>query len=117
VDLSDRWPAGGIISSAEEVARFTLGMFGSAYLPDTVREVMLTSQRTAAGAPTRVGIGWRIAMDSLGRRYAHHGGASTGGRAFVLVYPDHGVSVAILSNTEANFGEPEALAFARLALR
>jgi len=32
------------------------------------------------------------------------------------VYPDLGVAVAILSNTEANFGEAEALAFARLAL-
>lgn len=116
VDLSDRWPAGGIISSAEETARFALGMFQPGYLSPPVRVEMLTSQRAAAGAATRVGIGWRIATDSLGRRYAHHGGASTGGRAFVLVYPDHGVAVAILSNTEASFGEAEAMEFARLAL-
>lgn len=116
VDLSDRWPAGGVISSAEEAARFALGVFRAGYLSRPVREEVLASQHTAAGAATRVGIGWRIATDSLGRRYAHHGGASTGGRAFVLVYPDHGVAVAILSNIEATFGEAEALAFARLAL-
>ena len=116
VDLSDRWPAGGLISSAEELARFGLGVFGSDYLPAAWREMLLTSQRTTAGVATRVGLGWRIATDSLGRRYAHHGGASTGGRAFLLVYPDQGVAVAILANTEANFGEAEALAFARVAL-
>ena len=116
VDLSDRWPAGGLISSAEELARFGLGVFGPGYLPATVQEMLLVSQRTSAGVATRVGLGWRIATDSLGRRYAHHGGASTGGRAFLLVYPDHGVAVAILSNTEANFGEADALAFAHLAL-
>jgi serine beta-lactamase-like protein LACTB, mitochondrial len=116
VDLSDRWPAGGLIAPAEEVARFGLGMFRPGFLPGTVRETVLTSQRTAGGVATRVGLGWRIASDSMGRRYAHHGGASTGGRAFILVYPDQGVAVALLSNTEANFGEAEALAFARLAL-
>lgn len=70
----------------------------------------------AGGAATRVGLGWRIALDSLGRTYLHHGGTSVGGRAFLLVYPERGVAVALLANTEANFGEAEALAFARLAL-
>jgi serine beta-lactamase-like protein LACTB len=116
VDLSDRWPAGGVISSAEELARFGLGVFAPGYLPDSVRALLLTQQHTSAGMPVPVGLGWRIATDSLGRRYVHHGGASTGGRAFILVYPDQGVAVAILSNTEAGFGEAEALAFARLAL-
>lgn len=116
VDLSDRWPAGGVIASAEELAHFGLGVFTPGYLPDSVRAILLTQQHTADGASIQVGLGWRIARDSLGRRYMHHGGASTGGRAFILVYPDQGVAVAILSNTEANFGEAEALAFARLAL-
>ena len=116
VDLSDRWPAGGGVSSAEELARFGLGVFSPGYLPDSVRALLLAPQRTTAGTATIVGLGWRIGKDSVGRRYVHHGGASTGGRAFILVYPDQGVAVAILSNTEANFGEAEALAFARLAL-
>jgi hypothetical protein len=39
-----------------------------------------------------------------------------GGRAFLLVYPREGVAFALLANTEASFGEAEALAFARLVL-
>lgn len=115
-DLSDRWPSGGIISTAEELAQFGLGVLGSGYLPDSVRALFLSTQHTEAGAPTNVGLGWRIAKDSLGRRYLHHGGSAMGGRAFLLVYPDEGVAVAILANTEANLGESDALAFARLVL-
>ena len=116
VDLSDRWPSGGLVSTAEELAEFALGVFRSDYLPDSVRSLLLTPQRTASGNPTQVGLGWRIARDSLGRRYLHHGGSAMGGRAFLLVYPKEGVAVALLANTEANFGEADALAFARLVL-
>ena len=106
-----------MVSSAEELARFGLGVFslrlparlGARPSPDSAAH----HRRNAHASSV---LGWRIAKDSLGRRYVHHGGASTGGRAFILVYPDQGVAVAILSNTEANFGEAEALAFARLAL-
>ncbi len=115
-DLSDRWPSGGVVSTAEDLAHFAVGMFAPGYLADSVRTLLITSQHTANGAVTRVGLGWRIARDSLGRNYLHHGGSSVGGRAFLLVYPQLGVAVALLANTEANFGEAEALAFARLAL-
>ncbi len=116
VDLSDRWPSGGILSTAEELARFGLGVFRNGYLPDSLRALLLATQRTVAGTPTQVGLGWRIARDSLGREYVHHGGSAMGGRAFLLVYPREGVAVALLANTEAGFGETEALAFARLVL-
>lgn len=116
VDLSDRWPSGGIVSTAEELARFALGLFSAGYLPDSLRSLWLEPQRTTAGTSTPVGLGWRIALDPRGRTYLHHGGSAMGGRAFLLVYPKERVAVAILANTEANFGESEALAFARLLL-
>jgi serine beta-lactamase-like protein LACTB len=117
VDLSDRWPSGGIVSTAEDLAKFGLGVFTSGYLPDSVRALFFTSQRTTSGSLTQVGLGWRIARDSLGRQYLHHGGSSMGGRAFLLVYPKERIAVALLANTEANFGEAEALAFAHRFLR
>jgi CubicO group peptidase (beta-lactamase class C family) len=116
VDLSDRWPSGGLVSTAEELAKFALEIFRPDYLPDSLRALMLTPQRTASGTPTQVGLGWRIARDSLGRQYLHHGGSAMGGRAFLLVYPKERVAVALLANTEANFGEADALAFASLVL-
>jgi hypothetical protein len=53
-----------------------------------------------------VGLAWRVAADTLGRRFVHHGGLSNGGRAFILLYPDERVAVALLtSSTPARFAE------------
>ena len=57
---------------------------------------------------TSVGIGWRIGTDAQGRRILHHAGASVGGRAVLLLFPDSGVVVAILSNMLAGFGDSDA---------
>ena len=66
-------------------------------------------QRTMDGKETGVGFGWRIGHDESGRLYLHHGGDTVGGRAFVLVYPEHRVAVALLTNlTFARIGEAEA---------
>lgn len=83
------------------------------YLKMEEREVMFVSQHGADGKPTAVGLGWRIAKDSRGRRYVHHGGDAVGGRAFVLLYPEQRVAVALLTNlTFAPLGEKEALRLA-----
>ncbi|MEW6207335.1 MAG: serine hydrolase domain-containing protein [Acidobacteriota bacterium] len=114
-DNSERWAAGGFLSTAEDLA-----MFGSAHLKDgflkpETRSLIFTSQRTADGKETSVGIGWRIGRDSQGRRIYHHGGDSIGGRAFLIAYPDSRIVVALLANlTRARFAEQEATKFAEL---
>ncbi len=107
VDLSDRLPAGAALSTARDLARF---LIATTRLP---MEVLTTSQKTNDGKATGVGIGWRIATDESGRTFLHHGGASLGGRAFVLVYPKERVGVAFVSNTiGAPFNEKNAAAIA-----
>ena len=66
------------------------------------------------GNQTAVGIGWRIGKDSAGRRVLHHAGASQGGRAMLLLYPESGIVVAMLSNILAPFGEQDAQRIASL---
>jgi hypothetical protein len=39
-----------------------------------------------------------VGADSAGRRTIAHTGGSVGGRAVLLLYPDHDVVVAMLSN-------------------
>lgn len=107
VDLSDRLPAGAALSTARDLARF---LIATTRLP---MDVLTTSQKTNDGKATGVGIGWRIATDESGRTFLHHGGASLGGRAFVLVYPNERVGVAFVSNTvSAPFNEKNAAAIA-----
>ena len=118
LDVTDRWPSGGYLSTASDIARLAAGMMHDRYLSDSIRTQLFTSQRTADGAQTGVGLGWRIATDSSGRRYVHHGGLSNGGRAFVLLYPDQRVAVALVTNsTPTRINTPEALAIAALFVK
>jgi serine beta-lactamase-like protein LACTB, mitochondrial len=113
-DVSDRWPSGGFLSTAEDLVRFGMGILRPAYLRNELREMAFSSQRDQDGKDTNVGLAWRIGRDENGRRYVHHGGDAVGGRAFLLVYPDLKVAVAITTNIgSAAFNEKDALVAAR----
>jgi serine beta-lactamase-like protein LACTB, mitochondrial len=117
-DNSNRWAAGGFLSTAEDLAHFASAHLKGGFLKTETLALMFTSQKTSDGKETGVGLGWRIGKDGEGRRILHHGGESVGGRAFVLVYPDQKVVVAILANlTFARFAEKEASSLATLFMR
>ena len=113
VDLSDRLPAGAVVSTARDVARLLIAVSGGRFLSDASRVVLFTSQRTNDRKETGVGIAWRVARDAAGRTFVHHGGAVTGGRAVALLYPKERVGVAIVTNLGfAAFDEKDAGAIA-----
>ena len=115
MDISDRLPAGGFLSTSEDLVRFGSAMLVDGFLKAETRTLLFTSQKTADGKETGVGLGWRIAKDAQGRRILHHGGESMGGRAFLLIYPEQKIVVAMLANlTFARFAEKEASKFAEL---
>ena len=113
-DLSDRWPSGGFLSTAEDLARFGAGQLSGDFLRSDVRERVFTSQKTIDGNDTGTGFAWRIGTIA-NRRVYHHGGDAIGGRAFLLLRPDDGTAVALLANlTFAKFAELQATALADL---
>lgn len=108
-DSSDRWGAGGFISTAEDLVRFGSESLNGSFLKPETRSLVFTPQKTKDGKETGVGFGWRIGKDDKGRTIYSHGGESLGGRAFLIVYPESKVVVAMLSNlTFARFAEAEA---------
>ena len=117
IDSSYKWPSAGYLSTASDLVRFASAHLRDGYLKPETRALLFTTQRTAAGEETGVGIGWRIGKDGAGRRILHHGGAIEGGRAFLLIYPDEKIAVAILANLSgARFAEGEAQKLAELFL-
>lgn len=116
-DLSGRWPSGGYLSTTDDLVRLGWSVLAAGLLTDRSLATMLTPQRLASGLPTAVGVGWRVSTDSAGRPYVHHGGSSNGGSAFLLVYPQEQLVVAMASNAFTQWGERDALAVARLFLR
>jgi CubicO group peptidase (beta-lactamase class C family) len=70
---------------------------GTLVRPETM-EMFWTSQKLRDGSETGYGIGWGGQRDDDGRWLVSHTGGSVGGRAVLIVYPDHGVVVALTAN-------------------
>jgi serine beta-lactamase-like protein LACTB len=115
VDLSYLWAAGGFLSTAEDLVRFASAHLSPGFFTPATLELLFKGQSTIPPSnQTAVGIGWRIDKDAAGRRIVHHGGTSVGGRAMLLMDPDSGIVVAMLSNILADFGEQDAQQIAAL---
>ncbi|QQS41933.1 MAG: beta-lactamase family protein [Acidobacteriota bacterium] len=109
MDTSDRLPAGGFLSTAEDLAAFgTACALGDFFRPE-MKKIVFTSQSTTEGKMTGVGFGWRIGKDSESRPIFHHGGDAIGGRAFLLIYPEEKIVLSFVSNLSfVKFNEKDA---------
>lgn len=102
-DYSYSWGGAGFRGTAAGVAMFGARVMRADFLSPAARAVMWTPSRMTDGTPViegpdRIAFGWRIGTDSDGQRIAHHAGAAIGARSALLVYPDRGESVSLLSN-------------------
>jgi CubicO group peptidase (beta-lactamase class C family) len=97
-DDSYKWASGGFLSTAEDLVRFGMGLVDHRILKPESVKLMFTTQQTRGGDETGYGMGWRPRNDWQGHRVIHHGGSSEGGRAFLLIYPETGLVIALLAN-------------------
>jgi serine beta-lactamase-like protein LACTB, mitochondrial len=97
VDLSDRYPSGGFLSTAEDLVRLGIGVTDDSFLDKGSQALLFTSQRTRAGKPTGYGFGFEV-HDSPYGPVAGHTGNVVGGTAFILVHPATRVVVAMATN-------------------
>ena len=97
IDLSDRFPSGGFLSTAEDLARFGIGITSRAFLSARTQSVLFTSQKTAAGQPTGYGLGFELGESPVGRVVGHTGNV-VGGTSFIFVHPRSRVVVAMTTN-------------------
>ncbi len=93
VDHSYKWPAGGFLSTAEDLARFGSALLQAGLLKPASRQLLFTPQGTKDGTPTGYGIGWFVEPE-----FVHHGGDSVGGASILLLHPGSRTVVAITSN-------------------
>lgn len=95
---SYKWAGGGLVASAEDLVRFGQAHFEPGYLKSERLDELFTKQRTQSGDELAVGLAWRIAKDDSGRTIHHHSGSQEGARSMLLLYPEEGLAVAVLSN-------------------
>jgi CubicO group peptidase (beta-lactamase class C family) len=99
LDSSYKIPGGGLISSAEDMARFEAAILGDKLLARATRDLMWTSLKTADGQVTGYALGWGTS-DRIGLHLvAHTGGQQGTSTAFAMV-PERHAGVVVLANMD-----------------
>ena len=97
IDLSDRLPAGGFLSTADDLARFGVALTDGTLVGDETAAMMFRSQRTIAGEATGYGLGFEVHPSPFGL-FVGHTGAVAGGTAALLIHVKSGTVLALTTN-------------------
>jgi CubicO group peptidase (beta-lactamase class C family) len=98
-DVSNKVPGGGLCSTAADVARFGMALCGGTLLKKETLAQMLTSMKTRAGRPTSYGFGLNVSGPGR-RREAWHTGGQERVSTVLLLQPEIGLVVVLLSNLQ-----------------
>lgn len=102
-DYSYSYGGAGFRGSAPALAMFGARVMSDDFLSDATRAFMWTPATLTNASLVReeedlIGFGWRIGADTDGARIVHHAGVTSGARSSLVLYPDTGESVSVLSN-------------------
>jgi serine beta-lactamase-like protein LACTB len=98
-DVSWKLAGGGFVSTVEDLARFGSGMLTGKLVKSSTRDMMWSAQPTSDGKATGYGLGWSVRRRK-GRLRASHSGAQEKTSTYLLLEPDTGLCVAVMTNTE-----------------
>lgn len=99
-DVSWKLGGGGWISTVGDLARLAAGLMDDAIVPAAVREQMWTRQRTRDGAETGYGLGFSVGRMN-GMRLVGHSGSQEKARTHMLLCPEMGAAIVLMSNDES----------------
>jgi serine beta-lactamase-like protein LACTB, mitochondrial len=100
-DLSYKWAGGGFLSTAEDLARFGSALLKPGFLKQPTLAMIFSPQETNAGKQTKYGLGWFIhdTRDGETERQFEHSGGVAGSSSWLVIYPDQGVVIAWVQNS------------------
>jgi CubicO group peptidase (beta-lactamase class C family) len=99
LDSSYKIPGGGIISSADDMARFAAAMLNDRLVSRKTRDLLWTAQKLADGSLTTYGLGWGVANKHHLALIGHTGSQQGASTAMTLV-PDRNLAVVVLANMD-----------------
>ena len=97
IDLTDRLPAGGFLSTARDLARFGSALVEGKLVEPQSAATMFSSQKTLDGTATGYGIGFEVHSSRFGL-FVGHTGAVDGGTAALLIHPRSRTVLALATN-------------------
>lgn len=98
-NVSHKYAGAGYISTPTDLVKFGSALLTNEFITAESRELLWTPILLKNGAmnPESYALGFRAGEDELGK-FVYHGGTTNGGYAFILIYPDSGIVVALASN-------------------
>jgi len=120
-NLSNKVAGGGLVSTPTDLVKLGSALMNGKFLEQSTYEEMVAVQPMFDGSksPQSYTLGWRhyetshiIDKDNK-VDVIHHGGVASGANAFMMMVPDHDISIAILTNGkgEKSRGEIQMLAY------
>jgi CubicO group peptidase (beta-lactamase class C family) len=105
--------AGAFLSTPSDLVRFGMAISGGKLLQPATVKMLQTPQRLSSGEETGYGLGWKVDTVPLAgqpTRMAGHGTKQDfiGGTTSLMTFPEHGIVVAVMSNT--SFADTSSLA-------
>lgn len=102
-DFSYSWGGAGLAASAPALAEWGSRLLQGRVVDAATRDWMWQPVLDNGGQPVgerqyKMGFGWRVEADAEGQRIVHHAGSTLGARSVLLLWPQAGTSVSLLSN-------------------
>ena len=115
-DLTDVFAAGALVSTIEDLAKWSMVLDSTSLLTATSKAMMWKPQVLNDGKPTKYGLGW-ITEEVENRHVIGHGGSTSGFSASIQRFPEEQLTVILLTNTDETIATPLARKAALLYLR
>ena len=109
VDNSNKTAGGGFVSTPTDLILMTQAILTADYVNSDIRDSLFFTPQTLASGDVNeqnYAFGWRSHLSegvfNEDRKVfiSHHGGVAMGGTAFLIMYPEHDMSIAIIVNQQ-----------------
>lgn len=97
-DLTDLFGAGAIVSTIDDMAKWNANLDSQTLLTAATEESMWTPVKLNGGKTYEYGFGWFLSPYQ-GRKNIGHGGSTSGFSASIQRFPDDGLAVIVLTNS------------------
>lgn len=105
MDLRSKAPALGLLSTAEDLAKFGNDVLHSPYISDEIRKNLFKVPELSSGVDATMANGWNVFEDYWKRKFYVSAGQVRGGGSSLLVFPDDDLVIAILINLTMDMQE------------
>ncbi len=106
-DLSIKIPGGGLLSTAEDLLKFSDSLIKGKLIKQSSLDLMIVPTKLKNGTIINYGLGFALSTDKSGRMSISHTGTGTGFSSLLVIYPQEKVaSVHLINIRDRNLGDP-----------